>query len=175
LLNQSNFLFFIRYYRGAKGAFLVYDLSKRITFSNVEKWLKEIRENSNSDIVIMLIGNKSDLEHLRAVSTEEGRQFAEINNLSFIETSALDSTNIELVLKNILIEICHTMNKQNRLSAMRLSLEGKCIELIVSNISMFNNFDAVPSNIREKIYLHLKDRNLLTKELNRIINLTIKI
>uniref|UniRef100_A0A4W3IJR2 RAB11B, member RAS oncogene family, b n=1 Tax=Callorhinchus milii TaxID=7868 RepID=A0A4W3IJR2_CALMI len=50
----------------------------------------------------MLVGNKSDLRHLRAVPTDEARAFAEKNNLSFIETSALDSTNVEEAFKNIL-------------------------------------------------------------------------
>jgi Ras-related protein Rab-11A len=50
----------------------------------------------------MLVGNKSDLRHLRAVPTEEAKTFAESNNLSFIETSALDSTNVETAFHNIL-------------------------------------------------------------------------
>lgn len=54
------------------------------------------------DIVIMLVGNKSDLRHLRAVPTEEAKAFAELNGLSFIETSALDSTNVELAFHTIL-------------------------------------------------------------------------
>lgn len=50
----------------------------------------------------MLVGNKSDLRHLRAVPTEEAKQFASENNLSFIETSALDASNVELAFQNIL-------------------------------------------------------------------------
>ena len=50
----------------------------------------------------MLVGNKSDLRHLRAVPTEEAKSFAESNQLSFIETSALDSTNVETAFHNIL-------------------------------------------------------------------------
>uniref|UniRef100_A0A8I3X6G9 RAB11B, member RAS oncogene family n=1 Tax=Callithrix jacchus TaxID=9483 RepID=A0A8I3X6G9_CALJA len=57
----------------------------------------------------MLVGNKSDLCHLRAVPTDEARAFTEKNNLSFIETSALDSINIEEAFKNILTEIYHIM------------------------------------------------------------------
>ncbi|KAF7845694.1 hypothetical protein BT93_L1194 [Corymbia citriodora subsp. variegata] len=53
----------------------------------------------------MLVGNKSDLRHLRAVPTEEAKQFASENNLSFIETSALDASNVELAFQNILTEI----------------------------------------------------------------------
>jgi Ras-related protein Rab-11A len=64
------------YYRGAVGALLVYDISKHQTYENVNRWLKELRDHADSNIVIMLVGNKSDLRHLRAVPTEEAKQFA---------------------------------------------------------------------------------------------------
>ncbi|CAG8809423.1 13035_t:CDS:2 [Gigaspora margarita] len=93
------------YYRGAVGALLVYDIAKHVTYENVNRWLKELRDHADSNIVIMLVGNKSDLRHLRAVPTEEAKQFAAENNLSFIETSALDASNVELAFQNILTEI----------------------------------------------------------------------
>jgi Ras-related protein Rab-11A len=80
----------------------VYDISKYSTFKNVERWLNELRENADRNIVIMLVGNKSDLRHLREVPTDEAKAFAEKQHLSFIETSALDSTNVELAFQNIL-------------------------------------------------------------------------
>lgn len=95
------------YYRGAVGALLVFDITKHVTYQNVERWLKELREFGESNIEIMLVGNKSDLRHLRAVPTEEAKAFAEKNNLSFIETSALDSTNVEEAFKTVLTEIYH--------------------------------------------------------------------
>jgi len=64
------------YYRGAVGALLVYDIAKHVTYDNVTRWLKELRDHADSNIVIMLVGNKSDLRHLRAVTTEEAKQFA---------------------------------------------------------------------------------------------------
>lgn len=93
------------YYRGAVGALLVYDIAKHNTYENVERWLKELRDHADSNIVIMLVGNKSDLRHLRAVPTEEAKAFAAKNGLSFIETSALDSSNVELAFQKILTEI----------------------------------------------------------------------
>lgn len=93
------------YYRGAVGALLVYDIAKHLTYENVERWLRELRDHADSNIVIMLVGNKSDLRHLRAVPTEEAKIFSERNGLSFIETSALDSTNVEAAFQNILSEI----------------------------------------------------------------------
>lgn len=93
------------YYRGAVGALLVYDITKKDSFDNVERWLKELKDHADSNIVIMLVGNKRDLQHLRAVPTEDGSLFAENNGLSFIETSALDSHNVENAFRSILSEI----------------------------------------------------------------------
>lgn len=93
------------YYRGAVGALLVYDIAKQQSFENVTRWLRELRDHADSNIVIMLVGNKSDLRHLRAVPTEEAKAFAAENNLSFIETSALDASNVEAAFENILTEI----------------------------------------------------------------------
>jgi small GTP-binding protein len=93
------------YYHGAVGALIVYDITKHLTFENIERWLKELRDHTQPDIVVALVGNKSDLRHLRAVRTEEGESFAQKNGLSFIETSALDSTNVEIVFKNCLTEV----------------------------------------------------------------------
>ena len=90
------------YYRGAVGALLVYDITKHITFDNVARWLKELRDHAESNIVIMLVGNKSDLRHRRAVQTEEAETFAESNNIAFIETSALDATGVEESFRQIL-------------------------------------------------------------------------
>lgn len=70
------FTIYYRYYRGAVGALLVYDISKHSTYESVSRWLKELRDHADSNIVIMLVGNKSDLRHLRAVPTDEAKQFA---------------------------------------------------------------------------------------------------
>ncbi|KAJ7373105.1 hypothetical protein OS493_014253 [Desmophyllum pertusum] len=83
------------YYRGAVGAVLVYDLSKQKTFENVERWLMEVREHAESSIVTMLVGNKCDLKHLRAVSIEDAKKYENDSGLSFIEASALDAINVE--------------------------------------------------------------------------------
>lgn len=65
-----------RYYRGAVGALLVYDIAKHLTYENAERWLKELQDHADSNIVIMLVGNKSDLRHLRAVPTDEAKAFS---------------------------------------------------------------------------------------------------
>ncbi|KAJ2080321.1 hypothetical protein H4R24_003148 [Coemansia sp. RSA 988] len=83
------------YYRGAVGALLVYDITRRDTFEHVTTWLEDVRKHSNTETTIMLIGNKYDLAAKRAVPYEEGSKFAEDNDLYFIETSAKTDDNVE--------------------------------------------------------------------------------
>lgn len=65
-----------RYYRGAVGALLVFDLTKHQTYAVVERWLKELYDHAEATIVVMLVGNKSDLSQAREVPTDEARMFA---------------------------------------------------------------------------------------------------
>lgn len=83
------------YYRGAAGALLVYDITRRETFNHLTRWLEEARQNGNQNMTIMLIGNKNDLEHRRQVSIEEGEAFAQKHGLMFLETSAKTAENVE--------------------------------------------------------------------------------
>jgi small GTP-binding protein len=83
------------YYRGACGALLVYDVTRRDTFLHVTRWLEEARQNAIEKLVIMLVGNKTDLESRRAVTTEEGAAFARKNGLIFVEASAKTAHNVE--------------------------------------------------------------------------------
>lgn len=101
------------YYRGAVGALLVYDIAKHQTYENVTRWLKELRDHADQNIVIMLVGNKSDLKHLRAVPTDEAKSFSTENNLSFIETSALDASNVESAFQNILSDIYRIVSSKS--------------------------------------------------------------
>ncbi|KAL4273482.1 hypothetical protein GQ457_13G003840 [Hibiscus cannabinus] len=100
------------YYRGAVGALLVYDVTRHVTFENVERWLKELRNHTDSNIVIMLVGNKADLRHLRAVSTEDAKAFAEKENTYFMETSALESLNVENAFTEVLTQIYHVVSRK---------------------------------------------------------------
>ena len=100
------------HYRNAVGALLVYDVTERLTFVNVEKWLKELHQKAEPGCVIMLVGNKLDLaEDRRAVTTKEGQTFAEKNGLFFIETSAKDATNVEAAFQQTLEGISDARNK----------------------------------------------------------------
>ncbi|GKV25028.1 hypothetical protein SLE2022_117400 [Rubroshorea leprosula] len=100
------------YYRGAVGALLVYDVTRHATFESVGRWLKELREHTDPNIVVMLIGNKSDLRHLVAVSAEDGKAFAERESLYFMETSALDATNVENAFTEVLTQIYRIVSKR---------------------------------------------------------------
>jgi len=100
------------YYRGAVGAMLVYDITKRQSFDHVAKWLEELRDHADNNIVIMLIGNKSDLGTLRAVPTEDAKEFAQKENLFFMETSALEATNVESAFLSVLTEIYRVISKK---------------------------------------------------------------
>ncbi|XP_075477006.1 ras-related protein RABA1f [Primulina tabacum] len=100
------------YYRGAVGALLVYDVTRHVTFENVERWLKELRDHTDSSIVIMLVGNKADLRHLRAVSTEDATAFAQKENTFFMETSALESMNVENAFTEVLTQIHRVVSRK---------------------------------------------------------------
>ncbi|EDR29171.1 GTP-binding protein YPTC4, putative [Entamoeba dispar SAW760] len=82
------------YYRGATGALLVYDISRKESFEKIPIWLEECRKYSNPNTTIMLVGNKCDLPD-RQVTKEEGEAFAKENGLLFLEASARDATNVD--------------------------------------------------------------------------------
>ena len=83
------------YYKGAIGALLVYDITKRDTFDHINKWINEVKSNGSKGIVCMLIGNKKDLEDQRQVRYEEGKEIADKNDMLFLETSAKTSENVQ--------------------------------------------------------------------------------
>ncbi|KAM6337274.1 ras-related protein Rab-14 isoform 3-T3 [Alca torda] len=83
------------YYRGAAGALMVYDITRRSTYNHLSSWLTDARNLTNPNTVIILIGNKADLEAQRDVTYEEAKQFAEENGLLFLEASAKTGENVE--------------------------------------------------------------------------------
>ncbi|KAL6552157.1 Ras-related protein Rab11D [Orobanche gracilis] len=121
------------YYRGAVGAMLVYDITKRQTFDHIPRWLEELRSHADKNIVIILIGNKTDLEDQRAVPTEDANEFAQNEGLFFLETSALEATHVEEAFLTVLTEIFNIVSKRNlvavdaQASGSPASLSGKKI------------------------------------------------
>ncbi|GFZ20078.1 RAB GTPase homolog A5B [Actinidia rufa] len=118
------------YYRGAVGALIVYDISRRTTFDSVKRWLEELNTHCDTTVARMLVGNKCDLENIRDVSIDDGKSLAEEEGLFFIETSALDSTNViasfEIVIreiyKNISRKVLNSDSYKAELSVNRVSL-----------------------------------------------------
>jgi Ras-related protein Rab-11A len=93
------------YYKGARGALLVYDISRKSSFENIDNWLIDLKTNGDKDILIILIGNKSDLIDKREVSKEEGQEKAEQFNIAFLETSAKSGDNIDNAFTQLVEQI----------------------------------------------------------------------
>jgi len=91
------------------GAILVYDVTKKSSFINAFRWLNDIKQNADPKIVIMLVGNKTDIPdrdpNKREVSTEEGKKFAIENKLLFSESSALSNYRVNEIFEELLIGI----------------------------------------------------------------------
>ena len=100
------------YYRGSLGALLVYDITRLSTFEDIEKWMKEICDKVKGSLKLMLIGNKSDLIKDRKVSKEMALDKAKLLNIPLMETSALNSENIQKAFENILKEIYKEFKKE---------------------------------------------------------------
>ncbi len=102
---QETFRALVRaYYRGTVGCLLVYDITKKSTFESIVFWLDELKSRVHN-VSIALVGNKIDLEANREVTFEEGKEFAEKNNLIFFETSAKTSVNIDATFTYLIDDI----------------------------------------------------------------------
>ena len=90
------------YYRGATAAIVVFDITKKDSFNGAKSWVKELQRRGDQNVVIALAGNKCDCESKRKVQTEEAMQYAMMNQCELVETSALDSSNVEEAFMNII-------------------------------------------------------------------------
>ena len=93
------------YYKGAKGAFIVYDITRKSTFVNIDKWISDLKLNGDQNICIIILGNKSDLDDKREVSTEDGIKKSEMFKTAFLETSALNGSNIDKAFDELIEQI----------------------------------------------------------------------
>jgi small GTP-binding protein len=103
------------YYRNAAAALVVYDITNKKSFASVDSWVRNIREFGNSDVVVMIVGNKSDLEQQRQVSTEEGHEMAEREGFLFMETSAFSGDNVENAFLSLLSNVMDTKREKGEL------------------------------------------------------------
>jgi Ras-related protein Rab-1A len=83
------------YYRGSNGIVVVYDITDRESFDQVQHWMSEIDAHASAEVCRLLVGNKADLNDKRAVKTEEGETIARQYGIPFLETSAKDASHVE--------------------------------------------------------------------------------
>ena len=93
------------YYKGAKGAIIVYDITSETSFNNIENWINEVKSKASNNIQIMIIGNKTDLYKERKISVEKGIEKAKTLNFHLFEGSALDKTNVKEAFNYLLKEM----------------------------------------------------------------------
>ena len=93
------------YYKGSKGALVVYDITRKDTFANVERWVNDLKATGDPKITIILLGNKSDLDDKRQVSKEQGEEKAKSFGCAFLETSAFSGDNIDKAFDIMVKEI----------------------------------------------------------------------
>nr|XP_012142292.1 PREDICTED: ras-related protein Rab-37 isoform X3 [Megachile rotundata] len=93
------------YYRDAQALLLLYDVTNKTSYDNIRAWLSEIREHAKEDVVIMLLGNKSDCGTERVVKREDGERLAQEYKVPFMETSAKTGLNVELAFLAVAREL----------------------------------------------------------------------
>lgn len=93
------------YIRDSSVAIICYDISNRASFLNCDSWIEDVRTERGSDVVIMLVGNKTDLSDKRQVSTEEAEKKAKDNKIYFIETSAKQGTNVKNLFRKLALAL----------------------------------------------------------------------
>ena len=124
------------YYKGGHGVLVVYDITERESFENLNSWLIEIEKNANKNVYKLLIGNKCDLEEKRKVSYQEGKDFAESNGMKFIETSAKTASKVQEAFELLTNEIIKSninkekgLEKKENSKAVHLSAGGADISV----------------------------------------------
>ena len=112
------------YYKGAKGALIVYDTTSAKSFENIDKWLSEIKEQTNRDIKLIIIGNKIDLREQKVISTEQALTKAKELGIPLMETSAKEATNVKEAFNDLLKEMYCELS-QTLLNIEHQNMENK--------------------------------------------------
>ena len=102
------------YYKGARGAIVVYDITSEDSFKNIDLWIEEVKSKAASNLQIMLIGNKSDLFADRKISKEKGIDKARSLNVFLFEASALDKTNVNEAFNRLIRELYLDIKNKSR-------------------------------------------------------------
>jgi small GTP-binding protein len=103
------------YYRGSRGALLVYDITRIETFNNIERWMNDVKEKVEGTLKLLIIGNKSDLNEERKMSIEAALNKARQFNVPLMETSALNSNNIKRAFETLLKEMYKEFKKEKEI------------------------------------------------------------
>ena len=114
------------YFKGSHGILLIYDITNKTSFKELDNWLSVIENNASQNVLKILIGNKSDLEENREVTKEEGQAFAKANNMQFMETSAKMNTNVSEAfeaLAKIIMEFNSDKNVKNNRDERKKSIK----------------------------------------------------
>ena len=121
------------YYKGAHGILLVYDITLKESFESLNDWLNEIKKNTSKNIVKVLIGNKIDLNDKRIISFDEAKEFADNNNMKYIETSAKTSTNVDQAFGLIGVELMKSFkgNEEKNITKKNVVLSNS--EAVIDN------------------------------------------
>ena len=127
-----------QYYEKMEGAFLFYDITNIQSFDNMVKWLKDIYECANENLVIYILGNKVDLIEERKISFETGNSFAKQKNMKFMEISCKLDLNISDVIYNMVYDILQIENENENKNDI-FSLREVSSEMNISNINNLNN------------------------------------
>lgn len=113
------------YYKGAHGIIVVYDITDKESFKNIDTWMTEVEKHASDNVSRILVGNKWDLDESRQVSTDEGKELADQHNIRFMETSAKESSHVEeaftLMTKEIKSRVVHTDQRKPTQTGTKLS------------------------------------------------------
>ena len=113
------------YYKGAHGIIVVYDITDKESFKNIDNWMNEVEKHASDNVSRILVGNKCDMDESRQVTTDEGKELADQYNIRFMETSAKESANVEeaftLMTKEIKSRVVHTDQRKPTQTGKKLS------------------------------------------------------
>ena len=121
------------YYKGAKGAMIIYDVTNQSSFDNVDKWFNEIKDKAAKNTNLIIIGNKTDLTDKKVINSEtlieKGKNF----DVPVMETSALDSSNVQEAFFVILKEMYKSVKSLMQENEKNENINGKGLQLDVGN------------------------------------------